>query len=155
MAGPPTPRALPTSTWRPDDPALGAAPQDGDFARLLEAASSPGAHRMPVPPEIEGGGPTSPRRRVPYGPPGMVRDHAGDVLPPVAAGARRWAERPLRERIVSALFVLAGLWIVLSVIDAASHSSGDEAGALVVLAVVAFFVLRSWMRSRRRRSDAR
>ncbi|MFM1988179.1 MAG: hypothetical protein RJA99_1136 [Pseudomonadota bacterium] len=43
MAGPSHP--VPTAGL-PDSTALGRAPRDGDFARLLEAASAPAAHRL-------------------------------------------------------------------------------------------------------------
>jgi hypothetical protein len=183
VAAPNAPRAIPGATWRPNDPALGAAPADGDFARLLEAASSPAAHRMRVPPEIEGWGPTRPGRRVPYGPPGMVRDlattaarggheaasgprpgagavsegsHGGPpdlvgALSRLSAGVRRWSERPPRERLVLIFIALVALWMLLGVIDAAARSLADDPGLLIVLGVVAFFVLRGWIGSRRRR----
>ena len=190
MAGPPDPRSLPASTWRPDDPALGAAPKDGDFARLLEAASAPAAHRMRVPPEVEGWGATRTPRRVPYGPPGMLREHAGTpvprgrlpepmdvpgeglpqasfgtaarngpgagVAPPrLPALVRGWSGRPLRDRIVAVLFALAGLWVLFGIIDAAARSGGEDLGVLAVLALVTFFVLRGWLRSRRSPTDSR
>ncbi len=182
MARPPDLRALPGSTWRPNDPALGAAPADGDFARLLEAASAPAAHRMQVPPEIEGWGPTRPARRVPYGPPGMVRDlstsaardghgaatgakpRAGaqpagppdlvGALSRLSAGVRGWSDRPPRERIVLVAFALVALWVLLGLVDAAVRSATDDPGLLIVLGVVAFFVLRGWFGSRRRRREA-
>ncbi len=174
MAGPPDHRAVPASTWRPSDPALGDAPRDGDFARLLEAASAPPAHRMRVDPEIDALGATRARRRVPYGSPGMVRDHApprpggppapgvvDGASPPDAdafgAGARRpsrddarpRAGRRLRDRVVAVLFAIAGLWILFNVLDAATRPRGDDVGVLIVLAVVAFLVLRAWLRPRR------
>ncbi len=184
MAAPDFPRALPGATWRPNDPALGAAPADGDFARLLEAASSPAAHRMRVPPEVEGWGPTRSGRRVPYGPPRMVRelatsaarggheaaagprpgsgagtdatrggppDLAGALSSGLRAGVRRWSERPPRERLVLIFIALVALWMLLGVIDAAARSLADDPGLLIVLGVVAFFVLRGWLGSRRRR----
>ena len=192
MAGPPDHRALPASSRRPGDPSLGAAPKDGDFARLLEAASAPDAHRMAVPPEVEGWGATRPRRGTPYGPPGMVRDLAADAaarqplqetpastqapaavrdadradgsgaapasggrrppfatLPRLPLGVAGGAGRPRRDRVVPVLFALAGLWILLGVIDTAARSGGQDLGVLFVLAVVAFFVVRGWIRSRR------
>lgn len=192
MAGPPDFRSLPASGWRPADPALGAAPKDGDFARLLEAASAPAAHRMKEPPEIEGWGSTRARRRVPYGSPGMLREHAdadaaasgdrptdpmdipgegipqavrgtaagdrsgaGSTPPRLPALVRGWSDRPLRDRIVAVLFGLAGLWVLLGVIDAAARSGGEDLGVLAVLALVAFFVLRGWLRSRRSRTGSR
>jgi hypothetical protein len=182
MAGPPDHRGTPAPTWRPRDPALGDSPRDGDFARLLEAASAPRAHRMRVDPEIEAFGPTRPRRRAPYGPPGMNWGRVptpGASMPPGAdepgadsaarlpgaspdaggfgAGAPRPARadarprpgRALRDRVVAVLFAIAGLWILMNVLDAATHSGGGDLGVLLVLAVVAFFVLRAWLRPRR------
>jgi hypothetical protein len=67
----------------------------------------------------------------------------------------RWAERPLRDRVVQVLFALAGLWILLNVLDAVTHRGAEDLGPLVVLAVVAFFVLRGWLRGRRPPSGAR
>jgi hypothetical protein len=199
MAGPPDHRALPTSTWRPHDPALGGAPRDGDFARLLEAASAPRAHRMKVDPEVEALGLGTRRRaRAPYGSPKM---NWGRALPlpgrpgggggggagedadgaarldttadsgnqtaaddaafgagasrPARPGARPWSGRRLRDRVVAILFALAGLWILLNVLDAATHRGAEDLGPLVVLAVVAFFVLRGWLRARRPPTDSR
>lgn len=195
MAGPPDHRALPASTWRPHDPALGGAPRDGDFSRLLEAASSPRAHRMRVDPEVEAlGSDTRRRPRTPYGSPGMNRGRAlpvpgrpadgaaddasgaarldtpsgmGDPTAaddatfgagtsrPARAGTRPWSGRRLRDRVFAILFALAGLWILLNVLDSATHRSSEDLGPLVVLAVVAFFVLRGWLRGRRSRTDSR
>jgi phosphopantothenoylcysteine decarboxylase/phosphopantothenate--cysteine ligase len=64
----------------PSTPDLGGAPRDGDFARLLEAASSPAAHRMHVDASIAavadaGRRGTAAPGRAPHGPPGMNRDH--------------------------------------------------------------------------------
>jgi hypothetical protein len=197
MAGPPDHRALPTSTWRPHDPALGGAPRDGDFARLLEAASAPRAHRMKVDPEVEAlGSGTRRRPRAPYGSPGMnwgralplpgqsgsgtgedtgtdgatrldtaagtgnqtaaddATFGAGTSRPP-RPGVRPWSGRPLRDRVVAILFALAGLWILLNLLDAVTHRGAEDLGPLFVLAVVAFFVLRGWLRGRRPPSDAR
>jgi hypothetical protein len=197
MAGPPDHRALPTSTWRPHDPALGGAPRDGDFARLLEAASAPRAHRMKVDPEVEAlGSVRRTRARAPYGSPGM---NWGRALPlpgragggtgaeadtggatrldteaapgnqtaaddatfgagasrPARRGTRPWSGRPLRDRVVAILFAIGGLWILLNVLDAATHRGAEDLGPLFVLAVVAFFVLRGWLRKRRPPTDSR
>ena len=181
MAGPPDHRAIPGSTWRPHDPANGGAPRAGDFAKLLEAARAPRAHRMQVDPELEAWGSTRARGRgrAPYGPPGMVRDTAPARRPspaaepasaqsrddaafgagapaPVRRAARAWSERPLRDRVVMVLFGLAAVSILLNVLEAASRSGGADLGVLLVLGVVAFLVLRSRLRARRRdRADTR
>jgi membrane protein implicated in regulation of membrane protease activity len=54
--------------------------------------------------------------------------------------------------VVAVLFGLAALWILMSVFTAAM-ASPDDVGVLIVLAVIAFFVLRNWTRSRRRPPD--
>ena len=149
---------------------FGAAPRDGDFARLLEAASSPAAHRMQVDDALrEVGvvtrGPGGARRRAPFGPPGMIRDTAGPTdrgaashaaagraaaQPPSPRAAAAGPGRPprrLRDRVVSIAFAVAALWIVLSVASSLLHSPGDDLGALLLLGVAAFIVMRAWSRA--------
>ncbi len=210
---------------------LGGAPRDGDFARLLEAASAPSAHRMrvdetlgledadsraaragrftgsptapatmgqrPQDPRFGGGPPAADdgpasgaarasgdtdtagfghgsgtahadpqpaaaRAAAPYGPPGMAEGRTRAVPPraaspgalpdpsaAVAGAVAIWSSRPLKDRIVLVLFGVAALWILLSILSAATHDLGDATGLLVVGAVVAFLVLRN--RSRRPR----
>jgi hypothetical protein len=157
----------------------GAGPRDGDFARLLEAASSPAAHRMQVDDALRevgvvARGAGGARRRAPFGPPGMIRDttrsadhgaagHAeaaqaasGHVAsgrvgaPPSPRAAAAGTDRParrLRDRVVSIAFALAAFWIVLSVASSLLHSPGDDLGALLLLGVAAFIVMRAWSRA--------
>lgn len=174
-------------SWHPGSPTLGGAPRDGDFARLLEAASSPAAHRMD--PEAVAAaftGESVVRRATgtaPYGPPGMVRplaerEHGAqsdDAAAPAADGfghrpqatrfggapdpsraaeaaaqaartvATRWSQRPMRDRVVFGLFALAALFILGSIVSNLLESSADgDLGALLVLALIAFFVLRGF-----------
>lgn len=200
---------------------LGGTPPDGDFARLLEAASVPAAHRLGIDPSLAGGIVRAPRRglrrptgprgaeaavpsgprvgaRPPYGAgpsdaadgarptaaepvpaftPAAAPGHAhsaatprttgpseapvvsGDALPgpPDLVGRTMdfgrgvvgtWARRPLRDRLVSLAFALVALWIVLTVVLAALAEPGDAVGALIVIALSAFFVLRGLRRQR-------
>jgi len=180
--------------WHPGSPTLGGAPSDGDFARLLEAASSPAAHRMdPDAVAAAFTGESVVRRATgtaPYGPPGMVRplaerehDAQSDDAPapdgfghrpqatrfggapdPTRAAeataqaaravATRWSERPIRDRVVFGLFALAALFIVGSIVSSLLESSADgDLGTLLVLALIAFFVLRGFA-SRSRKPPA-
>ena len=186
VAGPSSlPVASPTVTT-----GLGEAPRDGDFARLLEAASTPGAHRLEahlpigVPGAVPAGRAAAGRRAAAAqfgrraGAPGAAgadastagRAGAGDALVETAGGApvqRRGGSRPpaaasgrssaagapgrsIRDRVVAVLFVVAGLWIVGAFVAALRDSPGDDLGALLVLALIAFAVLRGWSRARRR-----
>jgi hypothetical protein len=156
---------------------LGGAPRDGDFARLLEAASAPSAHRMRVDetPGLEdadsraaragrfSGSPPAPANpAAPYGPPGMAEGRIRTVPPhatspdgmpdpsaAVAGAVSAGSRRPLKDRIVAVLFGVAALWLLLTILSAAAHDVGDATGLLVVGAIVAFLVLRN--RSRRQR----
>ena len=172
-------------TWSPGSPTLGGAPGDGDFARLLEAASSPAAHRMdPDAVAAAFTGEAVVRRatgKAPYGPPGMVRplgDRDDDTDPGAHAASEpngfghrppatrfggaadparaaeaaadaartavaRWSQRPLRDRVVFGLFAIAALFIVGSIVSSLVESSASgDIGPLLVLALIAFFVLR-------------
>lgn len=157
---------------------LGGAPRDGDFARLLEAASAPSAHRMRVDETLgledadsraaragrfTGSPPAAARTTAPpYGTPGMAEGRTRAVPPraaspgvmpdpsAAAAGAvAAWSRRPLKDRIVLVLFGVAALWILLSILSAAAHDLGDAAGLVVVGAVAVFLVLRSRLRRQR------
>jgi hypothetical protein len=159
-------------------PAASDAPPDGDFARLLEAASLPTAHRMDVDPTLAALVTPDTRvfgtaRRPVWGSPGMVREQpaAPDRPPTRPSGARgragaeasgpdgtaapraarvHWSERPLRDRVVQGLFALAILWILGGFVSALLESPGNALGGLLVLGAAAFIVLRAWARRRPR-----
>lgn len=142
----------------------GDAPRDGDFAKLLEQASRPSAHRMLVDPVASPGnvasrwrrGSNDPNGRVaatgeaqadelptgfgradaPRGPPGMAEGRTRAPAPRAAGGG--WS------RIV---FALIALWVVVAFVGALLESPGDNLGALLMLGVIAWF---AWSRVRRR-----
>lgn len=204
MAGPSRPLQ---ASGPPDSNALGRVPRNGDFARLLEAASAPAAHRLEIdrddgdaraaratrfggaPPRTPDAAPTDPaessatphrdanrsgtRPPAPSGPPGMA---AGRTLPAVSripasdepaevpvpppadppdlaalAGraVRAWMRRPPKDRVAIALLAIGAGWMLLTIGAATLAQPGDGVGALVVLALIAFFVLGGWRRRRR------
>jgi hypothetical protein len=205
----------PTLDWAAragsDTVALGGTPADGDFARLLEAASAPAAHRLGIDPSLadgmllaprrglrRSGGPTgadgapprirslgspseraangdAPGRAGPVPPPAALgrgtapadatrpgaavalpadavpaspADRVGRAADPVRRAVAVWSSRPLRDRLVGLAFALVALWIVLTVVTAALAEPGDATGALIVIALSAFFVLRGLRRNR-------
>jgi hypothetical protein len=160
-------------------PASGDAPPDGDFARLLVAASQPSAHRMSVDPTLAAmvtpdtriygtsrrpvwASPARPPERTDAAAPTAPQGGAGsdawgragavgrapDAGQAPGAGATalrgRWAERPLRDRVVQVLFALAAVWIVGGLVSAMLESPGDALGGLLVLGAAAFIALRAW-----------
>ena len=122
---------------------LGASPRNGDFARLLEAASTPASHRLGIGPAVPGH--VLARR------PMLERT----IRPlPVADGKspesalQVWLSRSLRDRVVGVLIGMAALWIVLQ-IALAIVASGDAGGALMIAALAGFFAVRAWRNARR------
>ena len=173
------PRLVAGMPWTPGSPQLGGAPPDGDFARLLEAASAPSAHRMTLHPELAALGAGEPRRalRDALARPAPIRGAAplphraeasaaapARVGPPTqdpaaAAGAvalgiaARWWRRPLRDRVIGLVALLGMLWIAAQILEAVLAGPGDQLGALVVIAVIAFIMLRGAFTRRRPPSD--
>jgi hypothetical protein len=65
-----------------------------------------------------------------------------------SAVRRPWAERPLRDKLVPIAFGIAGVWMLAVVLVGFLQSPGEGIGGLLVLAALAFIVLRGLKRSR-------
>lgn len=78
----------------PDSRALGAAPPDGDFARLLMAASQPSAHRLHVAAQAGMLNTPTPAVSPPAAPQGVGHAHGRLPAPSVAAATGPSLEHP-------------------------------------------------------------
>jgi hypothetical protein len=180
--------SLPVGGAIPDTTQLGGAPRDGDFARLLDAASQPAAHRLHrtlqnLPQahgslvatgragtsaqntgfghgaSVEHGHGAGQGAGASQGASGAQTDDATALAlqagaSTLAAGTtaiKRWSDKPPRDRFISALFVLAALWIGISIFGQLINQFDEHAGLLIVLAIGAFIFFSR--RSQRRRTQ--
>lgn len=170
--------SMPVAGAMPDTTQLGGAPRDGDFARLLDAASQPSAHRLhrslttslPAPrqaitmlePLADG---THTARRgtsapmAVHEPSAPPSERTGSPLPgsaaPLELGAtalKRWSQKSPRDRFVSALFVLAAIWIGMAILGQLMSQFEDHAGLLIILGIGAFLYFTGRARRRGQRS---
>jgi hypothetical protein len=152
-----------------DTRTMGGAPRDGDFARLLQAASQPAAHRLHAGADSMVTSRTAdPARRLPLAPEAMrpeaeaPRMTPGSMLEqPVAPPAAvrrditasllgRWLAMPMRDRVITGLFTLGGIAFVLNILRSAMESADDGFGVLLIFGVIVFFILSA--RSRKSRN---
>ncbi len=151
-----------------DTRTMGGAPRDGDFARLLQAASQPAAHRLhaaadsmvsarTAAPQGRLPAASEPRRldaEAPLMTPGSMLQQSVATSPSVrrdisASLLGRWLAMPLRERVITGLFTVGGIAFVLNILSSAIESADDGFGVLLVFAVIVFFIFSA--RSRKSR----